>query len=86
MKKKNMNDQIFREYFNYQSTSFLSKDFYVVNQNKNDLIVKFLTELLIDLRNSFNSKETPENEIPKKVVNIVEKILDFNKPQKEKKN
>ena len=86
MKKKNMNDQIFREYFNYQSTSFLSKDFYVVNQNKNDIIVKYLTELLIDLRNSFNSKETPENEIPKKVVNIVEKILDFNKPQKEKKN
>ena len=81
-----MNDQIFREYFNYQSTSFLSKDFYVVNQNKNDIIVKYLTELLIDLRNSFNSKETPENEIPKKVVNIVEKILDFNKPQKEKKN
>ena len=86
MKKKNMNDQIFREYFNYQSTSFLSKDFYVVNQNKNDIIVKYLTELSIDLRNSFNSKETPENEIPKKVVNIVEKILDFNKPQKEKKN
>ena len=86
MKKKNMNDQIFREYFNYQSTSFLSKDFYVVNQNKNDIIVKYLTELLIDLRNSFNSKETPENEIPKKVVNIVEKILDFNKPQKEKKD
>ena len=49
------------------------------NQSKNDTIVKYLNEPLIDLRNSINSKEIPENENPKKVVNIVEKILDFNK-------
>ena len=39
---------------------------------------------MIDLRSSINSKEIPENENPKKVVNIVEKILDFNKQQKGK--
>ena len=39
---------------------------------------------LIELRNSINSKEIPENENPKKIVNIVEKILNFNKQQKGK--
>ena len=31
--------------------------------------------MLIDLRNNINRKEIPENENPKKVANIVEKIL-----------
>ena len=38
-----------------------------------------MNELLTDLRNSINSKEIPENENQKKVVNIVEKIFNFNK-------
>ena len=37
---------------------------------------------MIDLRNSINRKEIPWNENPKKVVNIVAKILDFSKQQK----
>ena len=37
-----------------------------------------------DLRNSTNSKEISENENQKKVVNIVEKILNINKQQKGK--
>ena len=39
---------------------------------------------MIDLRNRINSKSFPENKNLKKVVNIVEKILDFNKKQKGK--
>ena len=39
---------------------------------------------MISLRNSINSKEIPENENPKNTVNIVERILDFNKQQKGK--
>ena len=39
---------------------------------------------MINLRNSINSKEIPENENQKKVVNIAEKILDFNKQEKSK--
>ena len=39
---------------------------------------------MIELRNSINSEEIPENENPKKVVNIFEKIIDFNKSQKGK--
>ena len=37
---------------------------------------------MIHLRHSINSKEISENKNPKKVVNIVEKILYFNKEQK----
>ena len=81
--EKNIYDQIFREYFDYQSASFFVKDLYVEKQNKNEIIVKYLAESLIDLRNSINSKEIPGNENPIKAVNIVEKIFDFNKQQKE---
>ena len=38
----------------------------------------------IHLRNSINSKNIPENENLKKIVEVVEKILDFNKHQKGK--
>ena len=35
----------------------------------------------MNLKNSINDKEIPQNENPKKIVNIVEKILNFNKQQ-----
>ena len=38
----------------------------------------------IHLRNSINSKNIPENENLKKIVEVVEKILEFNKHQKGK--
>ena len=82
MKKKNMNEQIFREYFNYHSPSFLVKDLYEDEQNENDKIVKNLNKSLINLRNSINGKEVPKNENPNKIFDIVEKILGFNKQQK----
>ena len=69
MKKKNM---------------FLIKVLYEDNQNKKDKIVKNINESLINLRSSINSKEIPENENLKKIVNIVEKIMDFNKQKKGK--
>ena len=46
---------------------------------KNDEIIKDNNKGLIELRNSINSKEIPENENPKNVVNIVRKVIDFNK-------
>ena len=39
---------------------------------------------MINLVNSVNSNEIPENENLTKIVKIVEKILDFNKEQKGK--
>ena len=46
--------------------------------------MKNINQLLINLRNSLNSKQVPENGNRKKVVHIAEKILDFNKQQKDK--
>ena len=63
--EKYVNEEILKEYFNYQSPSFLVKDLYEDNHNKNDIIVKCLNESWIDLRNSINSKEIHENENPK---------------------
>ena len=37
---------------------------------------------MIELKNSVNIKEIPENEDLKKVVNILEKIIDFSEKQK----
>ena len=37
---------------------------------------------MIDLRNNIYRKQIPENENPKKVVNIVEENLDVNKQQR----
>ena len=39
---------------------------------------------MIDLRNGVNRKEVPHNENPNKIIDIVEKILHFNKQQKHK--
>ena len=56
MKEKSITEQIFGEYFNYHSPSFLVKDLNQNNQNNNVAIVKNHNESLIDLRNSINSK------------------------------
>ena len=39
---------------------------------------------MIDLWNTIIKKEIPENENPNKIVDIVEKIIDFDKQQKGK--
>ena len=46
---------------------------------KSDRNVKHLNESLTDLKKSVNSKEITENENRNKIIDIVEKILDFNK-------
>ena len=42
------------------------------------MIAKYFNKSLIDLKNFINSNEVLENENLKKVVDIVEKILNFN--------
>ena len=39
---------------------------------------------MIDLRNSIIRKNIPEDENPNKIVNIVDKIMEFNKQQEGK--
>ena len=47
-------------------------------------IIKNINESLINLKNSINRNEILENENLKKVVDILEKVLDFNKQEKDK--
>ena len=58
--EKNINNQIFKEHFHYQTPSFLTKNLYEDNQIKSDRIVKHLNEPFIDLRKCINSKEFPQ--------------------------
>ena len=42
-------------------------------------MINWVNDALIDLRNAVNEKEVPANENPDEAIDIVEKILDFNK-------
>ena len=53
-------------------------------QAKNDKLLNNVNYGLLNLRNAINKNEILENENPKKVINIVEKILDFHKQRKGK--
>ena len=50
----------------------------------NDGIVKHINDALTELKKDINRKKNPKNENPNEIIDIVEKILDFNKQQKGK--
>ena len=57
----------------------LAKDLIIATQAKNEQLVNNVNYGLVDLRSAIIRKEIAENENPNKMVNFVEKILDFNK-------
>ena len=82
--EKDINDEIFWNSFKYQNPSLLTKDSIRAAQAKNGQLLNNVNNGLIDLRNAIIRKDIPANENPNKIVHIVEKILDFNKQQKDK--
>ena len=82
--EKGINNEIFLDYFKYQNPSLLVKELISTKQNKNEKIVNNINNGLIDKRNDINRREISESKNPKKVVDIVEKVLEFNKQQKGK--
>ena len=82
--EKDINDKIFWKYSNYQNPSFLTKYLIRAKQVKNKQLVNNITDELIDLRNTINKKELSGNENPNKIIDIVEKIINFDKQQKGK--
>ena len=62
----------------------MAKELYNSNQTINDDILKHINDALIELKRDINVKINPENENPKKIFNIVEKIINFDKQQKGK--
>ena len=73
--EKDINVQAFRNCFNYQNPLLFVKDLILAKQDKNEKLLNNINNGLIDLRNAIIRKEIPENEIPKNVVNIIEKNL-----------
>ena len=82
--EKDINDQTFWNYFKYHNLLFSVKDLIRAKQDKNEKLVNNINDRFIGWRNVVIRKEIPENENPKNVFNIVEKILDFNKQQRSK--
>ena len=70
---KNINNEIFSEYFKYQISWFLTEDLSKANQAENEKILNQVNDPLIDLRIAVVNK----NENPDKVINIFEKISWF---------
>ena len=66
--EKNINSEIFDEYFRYQIHHFQQKI--------------WLKPISLKLRKSIIKKEVPKNEKPNKIIDIVKKILDLNNPEK----
>ena len=60
---------------------FLAKDLTRAKQAKAEKLVNYINDGLIDLRNTVNRNEIPENENPNKILDVVEKFLDFDKQQ-----
>ena len=56
-----MNTEITFEYFKYQNPSYLLKDLHNSSGIINEKTVNHFNNMLIDLRNTINRKEIPEN-------------------------
>ena len=82
--EENINSEIFKKYFRYQNPSILEKDLFIANQVKNDQIGNQAIYSTNELRNAVIRKENSENEIPIKINDTNEKILEFNNKQKDK--
>ena len=82
--EKNINEEVFKGYFFNHTLLFLAKELYNSNQNVNGKIVKYINDSLIDIKRDINTNKIPKNKNPNKIVNIIEKILNFNKQQKVK--
>ena len=75
----NINTEILNKYFKHQNPTFLLKDLHKANKSKDEKIVNHVNDALIDLRNTVNRKELPENKNPDKVIDIVEEIFNLTK-------
>ena len=59
----------------------MAKDVY---KTKNEKLVSHINDAFIDLRNSIIRQEISAYKNPNEIIDIVEKILDFNKQEKGK--
>ena len=82
MMKKTKMGKYLREFF-YHTPLFLAKELYNSNRNVNNEILKHINDALIEFKKILIQKKIPKNENRNK-IDIVEKILNFNKQIKVK--
>ena len=85
-KETNINRELFKNYFKFQRPTALLKTSYNLNdRNKNNLLVNTIKSGLSDLKNEIKkiSEDEIKTEKPYEVVDIVEKIIKFNKQNQE---
>ena len=77
-----INKELFKNYFKFQMPSAMLKTLYNLNdKKKNNLLVNTIKSSLSDLKNEIEKMSEDEIKIekPYKIVDIVEKILEFSK-------
>ena len=82
-----INKELFTKHFKIQSPSEMFKSIYQTNdKEKNNELVNVINSGLKDLKEEIKkmSEAEIENEDPESIVNIVEKILKFNKQNQQK--
>ena len=84
-KETGINSELFKKYFKLQRPSDMLKFVFKTNdKKKNSKLVNVIKSELSDLKNEIENMSEEEKEIekPKEIVDIVEKILEFNILQK----
>ena len=82
-----INRELFQRYFNFQRPSDMLKAVYITNvKKKNNDLINLIKSGLIDLKNEIKkmSKNEIKTEKLDKIVNIIEKILHFNRQNQER--
>ena len=84
-KETDINSEMFQEYFKYQRPSDMLKDLYRINdKKKNSKLLNVIKSGLSDFKNETeNMGEKKETEKPNEIMDVVKKILEFNKQNQE---
>ena len=85
-KSKTINYNLFKEYFNFESPTVLTKQLYKIkNKKENNELVNVIKSGLIDLKDEIKKmfEDEKETEKPDKILDISEEILFFNRKNRE---
>ena len=87
-KETGINRELFKKYFNFQMLTAMLKTLYNLNdRKKNNQLVNIIKSGLSDLKNEIERMSEDETKIekPYEIVDIVKKILEFNRQNQEDK-
>ena len=85
-KETDINKELFKNYFKFETPTLMLKTLCNINDKNKNQFVNTIKNGLIDLENEIKKMSEDEIKIeePYEIVDIVEKILEFNKNKKEK--